>query len=577
MVIQDESYNNLTEVIIPAIVNIDEKPYQVTTIGESTFYNCFRMKSISLPETIEDIDDSAFKFSALSEITLPKSLKTIGKQFFFGCRYIKTIIIPSGVKTIGNGAFRNMEKLEKLELPETLKNISPGLINNNGTIKSVVSHIKEPFMIDNSTFVYEEKWNSETHKYDYTPSPATLYVPAGTKAKYEALSGWTMFADIVEIQGIDPVTEEEVSFGDIINETTDLSDTVIENIYYNLDEENGDGYDATTQALVLNSTTTAEQMNAIQDAEIGSVAISEYFNGIIFELPKGSGTITVDALTIGTHVLNVQLGDNAPTKVTKAERGMAEVPFDVETPTYVYLYASSEECNGARTSHAPSAAANSVLLYGFMVAVEAEPVIVTANSYTREYGEENPVFEYTVEGAALEGEPQITCEATKTSPVGTYPIIITKGSVTNDNDTYVNGTITIEKAPLTVKVEDASRTEGEENPTFVISYEGWKNGETEDVLTVKPTATTDATQSSPAGTYVIVVSGGNAQNYELLYQNGTLTVKEASGIYSISNSQSMMPADVYDLQGRIVRRNASTLENLPRGFYVVNGRKMVVK
>ena len=575
-VLQDESYKNLAEVTIPAIVNIDTKTYQVTVIGNSAFRNC-SLTSVSLPETIEVIDDNAFERSGLSEITFPKSLKKIGKEAFYCCSHIKTLIIPDGVETIGNMAFANMNNLEKLELPKTLKYIGFLVIRDNENLTSVVSHITDPYNVgnvDKETFVYGEYWDSG---FKFIPSPATLYVPAGTKAKYEALSGWTMFADIVEIQGIDPVTEEEVSFGDIINETTDLSDTVIENIYYNLDEENGDGYDATTQALVLNSATTAEQMNAIQDAEIGSVAISEYFNGIIFELPKGSGTITVDAQTIGTHVLNVQLGNNAPTKVTKAERGMAEVPFDVETPTYVYLYASSEESNGARTSHTPSAAANSVLLYGFMVAVEAEPVIVTANSYTREYGEENPVFKYTVEGAALEGEPQITCEATKTSPVGTYPIVITKGSVTNDNDTYINGTLTIEKAPLTVKAEDASRTEGEENPTFVISYEGWKNGETEDVLTVKPTATTDATQSSPAGTYVIVVSGGDAQNYELLYQNGTLTVKEASCIYSISNSQSNMPTDVYDLQGRIVNRNATTLKNLPRGIYVVNGRKMVVK
>ena len=371
MVIQDESYKNLTEVNIPAIVNIDEKPYQVTAIGNSTFYNCFRLKSISLPETIEDIDDFAFESSALSEITLPKSLKTIGEQVFYGCRYIKTIIIPNGVNTIGYMAFSNMEELEKLELPETLRNIGSGLIKYNKNIKSVVSHIKEPFMVEIITFVYEQKWNSETHSRDYTPSPATLYVPAGTKAKYEALSGWTMFADIVEIQGIDPVTEEEVSFGDIINETTDLSDTVIENTYYNLDEENGDGYDATTQTLVLNSTTTAEQMNAIQDTEVGSVAISEYFNGIIFELPKGSGTITVDAQTIGTHVLNVQIGNNLATKITKAERGTVDVLYDVAEPTYVYVYASTGDGASARLNRAVAAGENSVLLYGYKVTVNA--------------------------------------------------------------------------------------------------------------------------------------------------------------------------------------------------------------
>ena len=70
------------------------------------------------------------------------------------------------------------------------------------------------------------------------------------------------------------------------------------------------------------------------------------------------------------------------------------------------------------------------------------PVIVTAKSYTRKYGDANPEFGYTVSGAALAGEPEIICEATPTSPVGEYPIIIKKGSVSNYNDMYVNGTLT---------------------------------------------------------------------------------------------------------------------------------------
>lgn len=86
---------------------------------------------------------------------------------------------------------------------------------------------------------------------------------------------------------------------------------------------------------------------------------------------------------------------------------------------------------------------------GKLTIVEADAVIVTAKSYTREYGEENPVFEYTVEGAALEGEPQITCEATSTSSVGTYDIVISKGSVTNYNVTFVNGTLTVTAKPVT--------------------------------------------------------------------------------------------------------------------------------
>ena len=153
-----------------------------------------------------------------------------------------------------------------------------------------------------------------------------------------------------------------------------------------------------------------------------------------------------------------------------------------------------------------------------------EPVVVTVVNKTREYGDANPEFTFTIEGGELKGTPVITCEATASSPVGGYPIVISAGSVTNTKVTFVNGTLTVTKAPLTVKVEDAERYYGEENPEFTITYSGWKLNENESVLTAKPQATTTATVSSPVGEYPITASGGVANNYELSYQNGTLTV-----------------------------------------------------
>lgn len=201
-------------------------------------------------------------------------------------------------------------------------------------------------------------------------------------------------------------------------------------------------------------------------------------------------------------------------------------------------------------------------------------VKITAKSYTRVYGDDNPAFEYTSEGATLMGTPEIVCEATATSPVGKYQIIIQKGSVTNHNDTYVNGVLTITKAPLTVKVGTYAKMEGEDNPEFTLTYDGFKNNETEAVLTKKPTATTTATKDSPAGNYDILVSGGEAQNYELSYENGMLTVTVSDGVATISVTH---PVDIYTLLGYIVRKNTATLEGLPKGVYIVNGRKIVIK
>ena len=157
---------------------------------------------------------------------------------------------------------------------------------------------------------------------------------------------------------------------------------------------------------------------------------------------------------------------------------------------------------------------------------DAIPLIITANSYSRKYGEENPAFEYTVNGGTMEGTPEITCEATATSPIGTYPIIVSQGTVTNNSVTYIAGTLTIEAAPLTISAGEYTKRQYEPMPELKLTYEGFKNGETNAVLTKQPTVSCDATESSAPGEYPVVISGAEAQNYDISYINGTLTVTE---------------------------------------------------
>lgn len=215
----------------------------------------------------------------------------------------------------------------------------------------------------------------------------------------------------------------------------------------------------------------------------------------------------------------------------------------------------------------------------FKFTPDPDPSVVTVKNCSRTYGDANPVFEYTVTGGALEGTPEIICEATAKSPVGEYPIVIRQGTVDNDDVTYVAGTLTIEQAPLKVKVGNYEREQGENNPKFEITYEGWKNGENESVLQQKPIATTEATADSPVGKYPIVVSGGKAQNYMLEYVNGVLTVTEPSGIAEISAEH---PVDIYHVNGYLIRERATTLDGLANGIYIIRSkgradRKVIIR
>ena len=154
---------------------------------------------------------------------------------------------------------------------------------------------------------------------------------------------------------------------------------------------------------------------------------------------------------------------------------------------------------------------------------EAAVPVVTADNKTRVYGDENPELTYSAD-MELTGKPELSTTATKSSAVGEYDITVGKGTLTGDF-TAKNGKLTITKAPLTITASNFTITQGEELPTFTVSsYTGFKNGETEKALAKQPTFTCSATSASAPGTYDITMSGAEAQNYDVKYIKGTLTI-----------------------------------------------------
>jgi hypothetical protein len=146
--------------------------------------------------------------------------------------------------------------------------------------------------------------------------------------------------------------------------------------------------------------------------------------------------------------------------------------------------------------------------------------------------------------------------------------------VTNIGDTYKDGVLTITKAPLTVYVGNYKKEQGTENPEFLLVYEGFKNLETSSVLITEPKILTAATKESPVGEYDIIAYGGEAQNYDFRYVNGTLTITLQNGIDNVG-SFGEKTFDIYSTSGVKLRANSSSLDDLPKGVYVIKGKKVV--
>jgi len=143
----------------------------------------------------------------------------------------------------------------------------------------------------------------------------------------------------------------------------------------------------------------------------------------------------------------------------------------------------------------------------------------------------------------------LTYGGTSQNAVNVNSYVITPAGLSSSNYSisYVNGTLTVNKAALVAIAENKARCFGLANPTFTVRYTGFVNNETASVLTTAPVVSTTATTNSAAGNYTLAVAGGAAANYTLTYQNGQLTVYALPVIHIEAGKTSISRGDQIQL------------------------------
>ena len=233
-----ESCSGLTSVNIPNSLKWIEKgtfagcknltsitiPNSVTLIGKEAFESCSGLTSLTIPNSVTNIGDGAFRgCSGLTSITveegnstfdsrdncnaiietstnqlilgcqntkIPNSVTSIGERAFYGCSGLTSLTIPNSVTSIGYDAFESCFNLTSVTIPNSVTSIKSFAFFGNPNLSVVVSLIENPFSI---SYVFGDYSGSG----DYFNN-ATLYVPVGTKEKYQATDGWKDFVNIVE-------------------------------------------------------------------------------------------------------------------------------------------------------------------------------------------------------------------------------------------------------------------------------------------------------------------------------------------------------------------------------------------
>jgi hypothetical protein len=164
--------------------------------------------------------------------------------------------------------------------------------------------------------------------------------------------------------------------------------------------------------------------------------------------------------------------------------------------------------------------------------VTPAPLTITADNKTKVYGQPNPALTASYSGfvngdtSAVVSGLTLSTTATTGSGIGNYPITPSGATATNYTISYVSGSLTVTRAPLTITADNQSKVYGQANPALTASYTGFVNGDTSAVVSGLTLSTT-ATTGSGAGTYPITAGGASAANYTISYAAGTLTVAPA--------------------------------------------------
>lgn len=211
--------SGLTSVRVPNNADVygdNNLGYHDVYIASKAFLNCKRLAAIEFPESYLIVKQTYEAYEGGTELTV--GYLHIESKAFMGCVSLKSVRLPEGTKYAYSDAFTDCTGLEEITLPSSLQsmgqgsqgafNVSRG--NTLGRLKSVYSYMTEPIKICGNEFGWKETYTSyggavQDTIFDAQGMTATLYVPVGTKQKYESTYCWYHFPNIVELPSLTAV------------------------------------------------------------------------------------------------------------------------------------------------------------------------------------------------------------------------------------------------------------------------------------------------------------------------------------------------------------------------------------
>lgn len=231
-----KSWKNLKSVTFPA---------SMTDFSSLNFEKCNSLNAIHIKDltvwlgTKFNIIAPYYKYNPLyyakhlymdgqevTNLVIPEDVSAISSFAFKNCEGLTSINIGNTVTTIGEYAFANCTNVRTITIGSAVKSIEKYNFYGCKDLQTVYSLIEEPFPLSGQFQFYTPNETNDGTVF----TSATLYVPVGTKSKYEVTAGWKKFKNIVEMVNIDPIEGETTVNTESLN-GQDLSDNVVDDVY----------------------------------------------------------------------------------------------------------------------------------------------------------------------------------------------------------------------------------------------------------------------------------------------------------------------------------------------------------
>ncbi len=136
-----------------------------STIEEWAFYNCMKLRSISIT-SVESITKNAFRdCPVLESVKLSSSVTSIGNNAFGCCTELKSVIIPDSVSSIGESAFNGCSKLNELTVPANIDCVG----SNKSPIFAGCENINKITFTGTGQWYEYGTTSDQSSYYEYTP------------------------------------------------------------------------------------------------------------------------------------------------------------------------------------------------------------------------------------------------------------------------------------------------------------------------------------------------------------------------------------------------------------------------